>query len=376
MKIVYIASSIIPSRTANSIHVMKMCQAFAKNGHDVTLIVPDRRREGVSGVSDIFSYYGVESCFTIERLPWVRVRGRGYVYGYLGGKRARKLSPDLVYGRNTAGCFASALRGIRTIYEVHQPVGDLGGLDEMLFRYMSRRKSLTRIVSITEALADHYREQYGCTNIDIVVAPDGADPILPGTTPVDIGDAGNGLNVGYVGHLYKGKGAELVLQLARRLPEFRFHVVGGTATDITKTHDVILEDIPENMVFHGFLPPSEVDRYRLAFDVLLAPYQRIVHVSGGERTSIAKWMSPLKIFEYMAAGKPIVCSDLPVIREVLQDGYNALLCDPDDVESWVTSLESLRNNSSLANRISSSALEDFTEKYTWQRRATRVVDCP
>lgn len=374
MKIVYIASSIIPSRTANSIHVMKMCQAFARNGHDVTLIFPDRRREEVSGVSDIYSYYGVEPCFAVERLPWLRVRGRGYVYGYLAGKRARRLSPDVVYGRNTAGCFASALRGIRTIYEVHQPVGDLGGMDELLFRYMIRRRSFKRIVSITEALANHYREEYACTNIEIVVAPDGADPIPPGTIPVDIGGAGNGLNVGYIGHLYKGKGAELVLQLARRLPEFRFHIVGGTATDITKTHDIMPENVPENMVFHGFLPPSVVDRYRLAFDVLLAPYQRTVHVSGGERTSIAKWMSPLKIFEYMAAGKPIVCSDLPVIREVLQDGYNALLCEPDDVEGWVASLTKLKRDRTLAKRIATAALQDFTERYTWQRRAALVLE--
>ena len=374
MKIVYIASSIIPSRTANSIHVMKMCQAFARNGHDVTLIVPDRRREGVSGVSDIYSYYGVEPCFAVERLPWLRVRGRGYVYGYLAGNRARKLSPDLVYGRNTAGCFASTLRGIRTIYEVHQPVGDLGGMDEVLFRCMSHRRSFKRIVSITEALAKHYREEYACTNIDIVVAPDGADPIPPGTTPSDIGVAGSGLQVGYIGHLYKGKGAELVLQLAFRLPEFRFHIVGGTATDITKTHGVMLEDIPENVVFHGFLPPSEVDRYRLAFDVLLAPYQRTVHVSGGERTSIAKWMSPLKIFEYMAAGKPIVCSDLPVIREVLENGHNAMLCDPDNLDCWVAALPRLQRDRTLAKQISATALREFTEKYTWQRRAAIVLE--
>ena len=230
-----------------------------------------------------------------------------------------------------------------------------------------------RIVSITEALAKHYREEYGCTNIDIVVAPDGADPIPPGTTPPDIGVAGSGLQVGYIGHRYKGRGGEMVLQLAHRLPEFRFHIVGGTATDLTKRRGVMSEEIPENVVFYGFLPPSEVDRYRLAFDVLLAPYQRTVYVSGGERTSTAKWMSPLKIFEYMAAGKPILCSDLPVIREVLENGHNAMLCDPDNLDCWVAALTRLQRDRTLAKQISATALRDFTEKYTWQRRAASVL---
>jgi UDP:flavonoid glycosyltransferase YjiC (YdhE family) len=65
MKIVYISNSIIPSRTANSIHVMKMCQAFADNGHEVVLLAPDRYKEYENGVNDVYEYYGVRESFFI-----------------------------------------------------------------------------------------------------------------------------------------------------------------------------------------------------------------------------------------------------------------------------------------------------------------------
>lgn len=354
---------------------MKMCQAFAKNGHNVTLIVPDRDSETLPGVNDIYSYYGVEPCFEVERVPWLRIRGRGYLYGYLAGRRARRIGPDLVYGRNTAGCYAAALLGLQTVYEVHQPAQDLGGLGELLFRLMKRRTALRRIVAITDALAKHYIDTYRLASTDVLVAPDGADPIPPGTVPVRF-DGDNGVpHIGYIGHLYKGRGVELVLQLARRLPAFCFHIVGGTAEEVTEKYDIHPHDLPGNIVFHGFLRPSEVDRYRIAFDVLLAPYQRTVHVSGGcEKMSTANWMSPLKLFEYMAAGTPIVCSDLPVIREVLRDSHNALLCDPEDTEAWASALIRIRKEASLASRLAQAALKDFTQKYTWNRRAFKVLD--
>jgi hypothetical protein len=68
MKLVYLANTGIPSRAANSIHVMKMCQAFAKNGHDVTLILPDRR-DVERDVADPFAFCGVAHCFQLTKLP-------------------------------------------------------------------------------------------------------------------------------------------------------------------------------------------------------------------------------------------------------------------------------------------------------------------
>jgi glycosyltransferase involved in cell wall biosynthesis len=84
-------------------------------------------------------------------------------------------------------------------------------------------------------------------------------------------------------------------------------------------------------------------------------------------------MSPLKIFECMAHAKPIVSSDLPVLREVLTDEVNALLCDPDDIESWVNAIERLRKDQDLRARLAERARLDFDTNYSWAKRADKIA---
>lgn len=79
MKIVYISNSIIPSRTANSIHVMKMCQAFADNGHEVVLLAPDVKEQYEKSVTDVYEYYGVRKNFIIEKVKTINVKGKSLV---------------------------------------------------------------------------------------------------------------------------------------------------------------------------------------------------------------------------------------------------------------------------------------------------------
>ncbi|KAA3624580.1 MAG: glycosyltransferase [Proteobacteria bacterium] len=112
-------------------------------------------------------------------------------------------------------------------------------------------------------------------------------------------------------------------------------------------------------------------------DILRAPYRSAVSARGGRR-DIARWMSPLKVFEYMAANRPMVASDLPVLREVLVHDRNAILAPPDDVQSWIDAFEALRRDGERARRIAAAARDDFERFYTWKARAEHVVgalDC-
>ena len=121
------------------------------------------------------------------------------------------------------------------------------------------------------------------------------------------------------------------------------------------------------------MPPGDIDRYRVAFDALIAPYRRRVYAAGGDRWDTARWMSPLKIFEYMASGVPMLASDLPTIREVLTHDANALLCDPDDIGEWCRALERVRDDRELAARLAANARTEFDERYTWHQRARAVL---
>ena len=107
-------------------------------------------------------------------------------------------------------------------------------------------------------------------------------------------------------------------------------------------------------------------------DVVLAPYLRNVQGQGGSR-NIAEGMSPLKLFEYMAHGKPIVSSDLPAIREVLRDSVNSVLVSPDNPPNWVKALQRLRENKGFRDQIGRQAKADFLAKYSRIARATNIL---
>ena len=177
------------------------------------------------------------------------------------------------------------------------------------------------------------------------------------------------LNVAYIGNLYPGKGMELLIRLLPLASFCHFHVIGGFDADIQHWRDRCAG--AGNITFHGFMEPARVEQVRGAFDAFIAPFQEKVMV--GPDADISRWMSPLKIFEYMAAGKPIVASSLPVIREILVDGETALLRQPDDPQGWREALWQLHTDQALAQRLADAARRDLEQNHTWRERASRIL---
>jgi len=371
MKVAYLSGSTIPSRKANSIHVMKMCQALAEEGHDVSLFAPDVPDGAETGIDDIYAYYNVKPIFSFMEVAWCRWFGRAYVSGLLAALNIVRSKFDLAIARCLPSAFFAALFKAPVIFEFHQPISDSGRLsklNEFLFKRLIRSRSFVGFVSITHALKAHFLEHYPELQGRICVAPDGSDPFPQQFEAVALPPRPGRLQVGYVGQLYAGKGMEIVSKLCHLAPFADFHVVGGLQSDIDKWQ---AELTAENITFHGFVPHARTPGYIAAFDVLLLPNQNRItwHKAGGD---IGQWTSPLKMFEYMSAGKAIISSDIPVLREVLEDEVNALLCPPDDIEAWVKALHRLED-SALRARLGERALAEFLEKYTWQRRAQTIM---
>jgi len=169
------------------------------------------------------------------------------------------------------------------------------------------------------------------------------------------------------GHLYAGRGVETFLALAQKSPETQFLWVGGRQAEVHAWREKAKGQA--NLRFTGFIPNSELPRWQAAADVLVAPYGRkIAGSSGGDSASVA---SPMKIFDYMAAGRPIISSDLPVIREVL-DEESALFCPPDDVDAWHGALTRLLGDAALRKKLAANARRRV-EKYTWQAREKEIL---
>lgn len=365
MKITYITPSGIPSKQANTVQVMKMCEAFAEKGHDVILICPNQNKS-TDQQSDIFSYYNVKPIFDLKRLPWKPLKG--YQFTLFATVVAYQNDTDLVYGRSIAGCYFSSLLGIYTVYESHVPADNIHPITDWMFRKLIKSNNLTSLIVISEALEEYYTSKYNVDD-DIYIAPDAASK-QEGAPIKEIQQASD-LQVGYVGHLYEGKGISLIVELAEEIPCATFHIVGGTEKYIKMWREK--SSNVSNVTFHGFVEPARVPDYLASFDVALAPYQREVHGAGAD-TDLSEWMSPLKIFEYMSAGVPIVCSNLPVLQEVLTHGETALLCPPDDVKAWTKAITLLQSDEKLKQKLKQKATTEFEARYSYEARAEKILN--
>ena len=174
---------------------------------------------------------------------------------------------------------------------------------------------------------------------------------------------------GYFGQLYEGRGIDIIEKMAYFQPEVLFLVVGGNSSEVNKRHHKIKLD---NAVYTGHLPYSKVQKLMKAVDILLMPYQKKVSI-GAKGHDTAKWMSPIKMFEYMASSVPIITSNLDVLKEVLIDEVNALMVPPDNLQAWQNALIRLVENKELAKNIGKQAHDDYKNNYTWSQRAYRLL---
>lgn len=360
MKVIYAAMSRIPSTAANSIHVMRMCEAMADAGHEVTLLA----RPGPIAV-DPRAYYGVGNSFALELVDVPRIRALGvWLRSFRIRRRLEAAAPSaLLYGRDSRTVLVAGGRRSRVI-EVHavptHPV------ERMIERLLLRSSHLRRIVFISSRLRDDYVAAFPqAARYESLVVPDAASPYV-GKSPAAPIRYPRPV-VGYVGHLYEGRGIELVIQVASLLPDLHFVLVGGDPADVERHRSAA----PPNVHLVGFVPPSQTGTWLAAMDIVVAPYQPRVSVAGGGDT--ARWMSPLKIFEYMAHGKAIVASDLAVLHEVLAHDRNCLLVAPEDAHAWRDALAALAGDAELRDRLGRTALREFQERYTWTARAKAVL---
>ena len=383
MKIAVIAPTHIPARRANTLQVMKMTQALASLGHSVRLIAPGLPTPGEESCrwDELAHQYGLLRPFPVEWLA-ASPRLRRYDFGWQAVRRARQWEADLLYTRLPQAATMASVLGMATILEIHDlPQGKVGPL---MFRLFLMGRGAKRLVVITHTLALDLAQKLGAPASPpfTIIAPDGVDLARYADLP-DPAQARQALNhareagssmlperftAGYTGHFYPGRGHELLLAMAERLPEITFLLVGGEPEDVARLQAQAKG--LKNVILSGFIPNVDLPLYQAACDVLLMPYQRQVAASSGG--DIARYLSPMKLFEYLACGRAILCSDLPVLHEVLNP-ENAVLLPPDDTQAWVNALKSLQAEPERRGKLAAKARQ-VAVLYTWEARAAQVLD--
>ena len=160
-----------------------------------------------------------------------------------------------------------------------------------------------------------------------------------------------------------------MIELAARLPDITFLLTGGEPSDVARLQSQADARQLDNVILTGFIPNADLPLYQAACDVLLMPYQR--HVAASSGGDIAPYLSPMKLFEYLACGRSILSSDLPVLREVLNPA-NAVLLNPEDIGDWAAALRTLQNDPQRRENLGEQARRDAS-LYTWEARATTIL---
>ncbi len=379
MKIACIAASQVPSSTANSIQVMKACQALAQLGHSVHLLLPEihtHRPEDPAERSwdDLAQRYGLSTCFELQWIP-SDPRWKRYDLAWKAIGQAHGLRANLVYTWTAQAGLLALASGLPAVLEMHdRPTGKIGPL---LFQLFLRWPGEKRVLSITRALERclerdyHYHFPPG----QAVVASNGADLERFANLPDPAGARRElGLPEGpaavYTGHFYAGRGMDVLLGLALRYPAVTFLWVGGRPEDANRWKLRLEQARLKNVIMTGFVDNRRLPLYQAAGDILLMPYeQSIAGSSGGNSVEIC---SPMKMFEYMASGRAILTSDLPVIREVLNE-KNAMFCPPADAQAWQETFGKLLAQPALRDLLGAQARLDAA-RYTWKARAERALE--
>ncbi len=386
MKLWYITNMRIPTEKAHGLQIVKMCEAFTQLGIEVQLIVPFRRQSPqMQQVESVWKYYEVMSLFPIQQLPSpdfilfdkilpARFSQALYVvqsliFALMAVVKTMR-TEGIYYTRDWYVLFILALakrwHGRRIFFEVHEIHGTAR---PKLLRWLLRH--IDGLIVITQALHAYY-EQCGMAAEKIIVAADGIDERRL-TQQIPKEDARKQLGVPpdktiicYTGHLFGWKGVYTLAEAMRDLPdEYWLYIVGGMETDRQALQHFIAEQRLPRITLTGHVPYHAVPCYLAAADVLILPNSGTANIS-------RECTSPLKLFEYMAAQRPIVASDLPSLREVLRDGENACLIPPDDPLALAAGIQRVMCDPAMQTQLVERAYSD-AQAYTWNNRAKKIV---
>ena len=349
-----------------------MAEALARQVRSLELLTSRSILPSKLPSVNLAEWYGVPCSFNIVRLPvhWHLNESLFSGYRYPKFDRAAALysklkSPNLVFTRSPYAGYLCARLKLNTIIETH--IGTEHREFDRL-KAICHTPSLLGIVTVTDYLKHQYIKA-GLPENKILVCPDAVELSMffnlppPQVLRDELGLPSDKKIVTYCGHLYDSKGVPHLIAAAKYLPEVLFCLVGGWSQDIERCREQAKG--LKNIHFAGFVPNQQVPKYLVASDFLILP--------NSMKHELAYSTSPLKLFEYMAARRPVVASDIPALQGFLRHKENAFLIEPDSATAIASALQALAENPDLLAQIVKGAWQDV-QQFTWSDRAKDIFN--
>lgn len=362
MKLIYLSELRLPTKNAHGFQIMNMCSAFVSNGVEVTLLVP--RRFNLLK-EDAFDFYHLTPNFTIKKLPAIdlyplrlipeSISGFVSLLTFLISARIYLsfCKYDTLFTRENLARFFFK----NYVYEIHMP-------EQMRAGGFKPKK----IIAISNYIKNKLKESR-VQEENVLVAPDAVNlSLFKGMGKEEarrrLGFPLNKPIVLYWGNFKKWKGVDTLAEAVVLLPETFVVMIGATKeSDLLRIRKKV--ESLSNVLVDGFKPQEQLPTHLASADALILP-------NSAHDENSRLYTSPLKLFEYMAAERPIVASDLPSIREILND-RNAVFFKPDSPESLSAAIQTLISQPELQKKLARQARQDVGE-YTWDKRARKIID--
>lgn len=373
MKILYLHSSDINSRMANLHQVISMCNALSEKNEVYLSLLGNRNLSKIS-TQQLEQIYGKIN-FTIgTRQTYFSTYGM-YFYSKSTHLIIKKYKPDLIYCRSQLYIRLINSFNIPLVFESHDAIlhSRLSWFDKFWKKYIinaSYTNNFFYLVTISEALKKFWIST-GVNPGIIISLHDGFDTKYfknelsrtDARTQLSLDD--QKIIVTYTGSLYKDRGIDYIINLARDFPDVLFLVVGGPDKQKEYYEDFSSNNEIFNIIFIGQVPHKMISTYLYSSDILLGLWSNQVRT--------IQYCSPLKIFEYMASGRIIVAQAFPTIKEVLDDKVNAILVEPDSYFDLKEKIDYTINNISDIY-VGKKARQIAFDNYSWSIRASRILD--
>lgn len=350
--ILYVAELNLPSKSAYTQHVLKICDAFAKKKRIHLLTLSNK-----SNFKEIKNNYILKNRFKISGISSSKLNT--FLSRIKLALYAKKISKNynLIITRSPVTSFILSIFKINNILELHH---SLNGFTNILYKaivFLKLDKNI-KFIFLHKNLKKIFKNKKHIILDDCVDLNDFKKKNNKTT-----------IEFVYTGSLYSGKGIEIISYLASQFPKKKFHIFGDVNT-LTKKYKIILNS-QKNIILEGHFKYKYLPSILLRSEYLLMPYLEKVNVNS-KRLDVSKYMSPLKLFDYLAAGKIIIASNLKVYSHILKNKKNCLLVSANKFHQWKKVISVLLENKTKYNFIKKNA-KQTAKNYTWDQRIEKII---
>jgi len=365
MNICYISNSATPSSNASSLQIAKLCEFISKEGHDVKLVLPNTGLK-----KNFYNFYNIKKKYELKRLRYFKTFPKGlnyYLFSVIAILSSNFFKQDLYITRNFFTSFLLSILNKNHILEIHDDISIEGRIIQILVKYFRilNYKSLIKIVVTTKTLKKKYIK-HGVSKKKIKVLHN-ASSFKSKFQRITRNK--KCLKIGYFGAIYNSRGINLIIELSSLDKKNKYYVYGGTFQQIKEIKNNIKN---KNIYFYPYIPYSKVEKKINQIDVCILPYTSKITVSGNVG-DISRFTSPLKIFDYMKLGKIIISSNLPVLNEILINGYNSILIQNyENKKEWYNQIISINGNVKKFDKIRKNAF-NYAKKFDLKWRVKELL---